>query len=105
MGRLKALALHVQQTDATRPATVQQPVLHVAPPRECNSATSSTRLRSLEELTALVNAVADHWQFTQEEREEALQAALNDLENALTCYRDIAAKARLTPKPEPSKAH
>ena len=40
MGRLRAL-LHVATPDATRNATAQQtpdsPLLHVAPPRECNT--------------------------------------------------------------------
>ena len=36
MGRLRAL-IHAQQTHATRNATAQQPLLHVAPPRECNT--------------------------------------------------------------------
>ena len=36
MGRLRALVLHAQQTDATRDATTRQQVLHVAHPRECD---------------------------------------------------------------------
>lgn len=36
MGRLRTL-LHAQQVTATRNATAQQPVLHVAHPRECNT--------------------------------------------------------------------
>lgn len=35
-GRLRAL-LHAQQAHATRNATAQQPLLHVAHPRECNT--------------------------------------------------------------------
>jgi len=66
---------------------------------------SSTILLNLSELRALIRAVADHWQFSQEEREEALRAALNDPESALTCYRDIAAKAKLSPKLTTGGAH
>ena len=69
------------------------------------SVPSKPVFREFEELRSLINVCADHWQFTQEEREEVLRAALNDPENALTCYRDIAAKARLSPKPAPSKVH
>lgn len=39
-GRLRAL-LHAQQGHATRNATVQQPLLHVATPRECNTQRSA----------------------------------------------------------------
>jgi len=35
-GRLRAL-LHAQHAHATRNATAQQSLLHVAPPRECNT--------------------------------------------------------------------
>lgn len=42
MGRLKALVLHAQQTHATRDATAQQGLLHVAPPRECDTQQSRT---------------------------------------------------------------
>ena len=61
--------------------------------------------REFDELRALINAVADHWQFAPDEREEAIRSALNDPWDALTCYRDIATKARLSPKPESSKVH
>jgi len=105
MGRLKALALHVQEPSATTPATVQQAVLHVARPRECNNATTPFWLRNLGELRTLVNTIADHWQFTPEERAEALRAALNDPESAAACYRDIAAKVRLSPKSATSAVH
>ena len=91
MGRLRAL-LHAQQTGATRNATTQQPVLHVAHPRECNTQQQA-------ELVRLVNRVADHMGLALEYRAEALEIALADHVAALECYRGLSG-ARI---PEPAR--
>jgi hypothetical protein len=44
------------------------------------------------ELIALVDAVADFHGFNQEQRVEAKQIALADMEAALECFRDLAAQ-------------
>src|SRR3990172_4362123 len=44
------------------------------------------------ELIALVDAVADFHGFNPEQRAEAKQIALADLDAALECFRDLAAK-------------
>jgi hypothetical protein len=44
------------------------------------------------ELIALVDAVADFHGFNPEQRAEAKQIALADLEAALECFRSLAAK-------------
>jgi len=69
MGRLRALVLHAQQIDATRDATAQHMVSHVAHPRECN-----TQQRA--ELTRLMQAYADHHAFTKADFDEALRVAM-----------------------------
>ena len=49
------------------------------------------------ELSALVNRVASYNGFTPEQRKEALEIGLADLDAALECFRILAAKL---PKPE-----
>lgn len=44
------------------------------------------------ELIALVDAIADFHGFNPEQRDEAKQIALADLEAALECFRDLAAR-------------
>jgi hypothetical protein len=60
--------LHAQQAVATRNATVQQELLHVAHPRECN-----TQQRA--ELTRLMQGYAERHAFTKADLDEALQVA------------------------------
>ena len=102
MGRLRAL-LHAQQVNATRNATAQQPLLRVAHPSKRNTQQPGGDLaisEKKEELTALVNRVADHNGFTPEQRREALEIALADHVAALGCFRLLAAGI---PMPERAK--
>jgi len=48
-----------------------------------------------EELKRLVLLVSTHQGFSQEDYEEALEIALNDPVNALTCFASLAHKAEL----------
>jgi hypothetical protein len=48
-----------------------------------------------EELKRLVILVSDHHGFSQEDYEEALNHALSDPVNALTCFTSLARKADL----------
>lgn len=94
-GRLRAL-LHAQQAHATRNATAQQPLLHVAPPRECNTQQLATgraaEVRRL--IEAIATANASYW--TPADVEEACRIALGDLDSALECFRAIAEGYGLT---------
>ena len=47
------------------------------------------------QLRRLVHLVSDHHGFSQEDYEEALEVALGDLVNALTCFTSLAYKAEL----------
>ena len=81
-GRLKAL-LQTKQAGATRNATAQQPLLHVASPRECNTQQCTEQVA---ELLRLVDRVALAYAFTPEERAEAAQNALKDQIAAFECF-------------------
>ncbi len=48
-----------------------------------------------DELKRLVRLVSDHHGFSQEDYEEALEVALGDPVNALTCFASLAHKASL----------
>ena len=48
-----------------------------------------------DELKRLVRLVSDHHGFSQEDYEEALEVALGDPVNALTCFASLAHKAGL----------
>lgn len=48
-----------------------------------------TKEESLAELRRLVQEVAKHHGFTDQETEEAMQNALRDWESALTCFRAL----------------
>ncbi len=52
-------------------------------------------LHQEEELTRLVRLVSDHHGFSQVDYEEALDHALSDPVNALTCFTSLAYKAEL----------
>jgi len=91
MGRLRALVLHAQQTDATRNATTQRTVLHVAHPGECNTQqpandgvdtlpdpAAATRQQRAE-LQALIDKLAaETGCFTEGDKLQALEVALRD---------------------------
>jgi hypothetical protein len=86
MGRLKTIVLHMQQSDATNDAIVQQEhLLHVARPRECNSATEA-------ELRRLVPLVTSHLSYfkTPKDHAEALENALQHPELTLPFWRGKA---------------
>ncbi|MGA9164864.1 MAG: hypothetical protein WBZ31_10440 [Thiobacillus sp.] len=51
------------------------------------------------ELTRLVRQCGDRYGFTEIDHEAALQAALNDPESALICFRSIAAEASPANRP------
>jgi hypothetical protein len=94
-GRLRAL-LHAQQGLATRNATTQQPLLHVAPPRECNTQQAPSgragEVRRLIEAVAAANGA--YWKPS--DVEEAYRIALGDLDSALECFRALAMDYGLT---------
>ena len=52
-------------------------------------------LHQEEELKRLVRLVSNHHGFSQEDYEEALEVALRDPVNALTCFTSLAHKAEL----------
>jgi hypothetical protein len=106
MSRLKRL-LHVagpspcntQQTTvqacngvAQHAHSTQQRLLHVARPSPCNTQQGAALPdpAAEAELRRLVNVVADAHGFSPEDRREALEVALRDRENALTCFRLLA---------------
>jgi len=94
-------------------------LLHVATPSTCNTQqnlmqvckavaqhTHSTQQAAIDvetrcslhreaELKRLVRLVSDHHSFSQEDYEEALEVALRDPINALTCFTSLAHKAGL----------
>jgi len=94
-------------------------LLHVATPSTCNTQqnpmqvcrtvaqhTHSTQqaaidvetrcsLHQEEKLRRLVRLVSEHHGFSQENYEEALDHALSDPVNALTCFTTLALKAEL----------
>lgn len=93
MGRLRAI-LDAQRVNATRNATAQHPVLRVAHTRECNT-------QQTDELRELVAIIAVDW--TDDERADALAAALADPADALTCYRALVHFAHITRTPAPAR--
>jgi hypothetical protein len=48
-----------------------------------------------EELRQLVQLVSDHYNFSQEDYEEALETALADFDSAMICYTSLAYRADL----------
>lgn len=55
------------------------------------------RAGEVTELARLVRACGIAYAFTEDEHREALEIALADPDNALTCFRAIAAELRLQP--------
>ena len=55
-------------------------------------------LHQEEELRRLVRLVSDHHNFSQEDYEEALEVALGDPINALTCFTSLAQQSNLLEK-------
>jgi len=100
MSRLKSL-LHVatpstcntQQNLLQVCRTVAQHA-HITQQAAIDSETQCS-LHQEEELRRLVRLVSDHHGFSQEDYEEALEVALGDLVNALTCFTSLAYKAEL----------
>ena len=80
MGRLRAILLHAQQTDATCDATTQQASVACRKARECDTQQHAT-------LTRLMRAYADHHGFTHADYSEALQVALGNIEGWLIYLR------------------
>jgi hypothetical protein len=97
MGRLRALLhseLHAQQPDATRNATGNGGVLHVALPRECN--TQQPAANPVRELDLLIAALGPIYSIPAEQFAVIRKAAVADLPAALECFRSLAARAGLT---------
>ena len=94
MGRLRAL-LHAQQEGATRNATAQQAVLHVARPRECDTQQPATD-DQMTEFERLLTIVGPAYNTPAEQYPIIRQTAADDIMAALECYRDITAKRGIT---------
>ena len=76
-------------------------LLHVASPSTCNmqqNILDEKRLCNLhqeEELQRLIRLISDYHNFSQEDYEEALEVALSDPVEALTCFTSLARSAKL----------
>ena len=93
MGRLKRL-LHVSY-----PSTCNTQQNKVPMVQACRAVAQHTQqactLSQKVELSQLVSLVADFHQFSNEDRQEALEVALTDPINAITCFTSLAKKAGL----------
>ena len=69
-------------------------LLHVSYPSTCNTQQACTLSQEME-LTQLVSLVADFHQFSNDDRQEALNIALTDTINAIICFTSLAKKAGL----------
>ena len=97
MGRLKTLLhsqLHVQQSDATRNATGNGGVLHVAHPRECN--TQQPASDQAAEFERLLAAVGPFYSTPPEQYKIIRAAAAGNFAEALECFRSLANRDGLT---------
>ena len=90
----KAGATHANSANSANPDPGTAPIRTI-------SMISTTPLTNLAErraeLTELVNRVASYNGFTPEQRQEAIEIGLGDLDAALECFRILAAKL---PKPD-----
>jgi hypothetical protein len=79
-------------------ATTSRKSMQQAPKKQREDVACSEHLSTShqeEELRRLVRLVSNHHGFSQEDYEEALEVALRDPINALTCFTSLAHKAGL----------
>ncbi len=102
MSRLLSL-LHVAPEGATTNATAQrEKMLHVAPPRACNTQQSLTErrtepsrtIRDLVEFERLLTIVGPVYRTPAHEYAEIREVAAGDLAAALAAYRSMASCTR-----------
>ena len=96
MGRLKRL-LHVSY-----PSTCNTQQINVRMVQACRAVAQHTQHTQLTftlsqkvELIQLVSLVADFHQFSNDDRQEALDIALTDPTNSIVCFTSLAKKAGL----------